>query len=92
MVLLAGTPQQGLIRRVLDESMLEQVGGLRQRAALIEHLGLHELHQAAPQHQLVPGGNGPQQLIGKLAPQCGPELRQALDRRQAIQPRHQRVV
>ena len=33
-----------------------------------------------------------QQLIGKLAPQRGRELRQALHRRQAVQPRHQRVV
>ena len=55
MVLLPGAPEQRLIRRLLDEGMLEQVGGLRQRAALVEHLGLHELHQAAPQLQLVQG-------------------------------------
>ena len=48
-ILLSRALEERLIRRLLDQGMLEQIGGLRQCAALVEHLSLHELHQAAPQ-------------------------------------------
>ena len=92
MVLLAGALQQRLVGRVLDQRMLEAVRRLRRQPLLVQELRLHQLVQSPVQGVLVPRGDGLQQFIGKLAPQRRPELRQALHRRQAIQPRHQRVV
>ena len=92
MVLLPRAPQQGLIGCVLDQGMLKEIRRLRRQPLLVQELRLHQLLQPPPQGALVPRRDGLQQLIGKLAPQRGPELRQALHRRQAIQPRHQRVV
>ena len=40
-ILLTGAPQQGLIRSVLDERMLERVGDLRRHAPLIHQLRVH---------------------------------------------------
>ena len=81
MVVLPGTLEERLIRRLLDEGMLEQVRGLWQRAALVEHLSPYELHQAAPQLQLIHGGHGPQQLVRKLAPDGRSQLRHDFRRR-----------
>ena len=72
--------------------MLEAVGRLRRQPLLVEELRRHQLVQPPSQGRPRPRGDGLQQLIGKLAPQGGPELRHGLHRRQAVQPRHQRVV
>jgi hypothetical protein len=92
MVLLARAAQQRLIGRVLDQGMLEEVHRLRRQPPLVQELCLYQLVQPPLQGLFVPRGDGVQQGIGKLAPQRRPQLRQALHRRQAIQPRHQRVV
>jgi hypothetical protein len=42
-VLLPGALQQRLIRRLLNQGMLEEVRGLRRDTAAIEQLGVHEL-------------------------------------------------
>ena len=49
MILLPRAPQQRLIGRILHQGMLERIGGVRRHAPLVEHLGLHQLHQATPQ-------------------------------------------
>ena len=54
-VLLAGAPQQGLIGRVLDERMLEEVGRLGGSAPLVHQLRLHQLLQPVLQGRLVQG-------------------------------------
>ena len=92
MVLLPRAPQQGLIGRVLDQGMLEEVRRLGRQTLLIQELRLHQLLQPLSQGPLVPWRDGLQQLVGKLAPQRRPELCQAFHRGQAVQPRHQRVV
>ena len=92
MILLSGAFEQRLIRRVLDEGVLEEVRCLGWEPPLVEELRFHQLVQSPLQGVLVPRGDGVQQLIRKLAPQRRPELRHGLHRRQAIQPRHQRVV
>ena len=92
MVLLAGAPQQRLIRHVLDERMLERVGGLRREPPLIQELRGHQLVQSPLHDPLIPRGHGAQQRVGKLTPQGGPELCQGLHRREAVESRHQRVV
>ena len=45
MVLLAGTLEQGLIRRVLDQGVLEEVRRLRRQPPLVQELRLHQLVQ-----------------------------------------------
>jgi hypothetical protein len=92
MVSLACAAQQGLVGGLLDQGMLEEVRRLRWQPPLIQQLRLHQLPQPPLQGRLVPGGDGLQQVIRKLAPECRPELRQAFNHCSAIQPRHQRVV
>ena len=41
MVLLAGTAEQRLIGRILDEGVLEEVGRLRRQPPLLQQLRLH---------------------------------------------------
>ena len=48
--------------------------------------------QPTLQRVLIPGGDGLEQVIGKRAPQRGPELRQRLHRGETVQPRHERVM
>jgi hypothetical protein len=72
--------------------MFEEIRRLRRQTLLVQKLRLHQLLQPPAQCLLVPRSDGLQQFIGKLAPQRGSELRQALHCRQAIQPRHQRIV
>jgi hypothetical protein len=72
--------------------MLEDIGRLRRQPPLVQEFRRHQLVQPLLQGALVPGGDGLQQGIGKLASERGPELCQALHRCQAIEPRHQRVV
>jgi hypothetical protein len=48
-ILLSGALEERLIRRLLDEGMLERVHGLRRYPPLVEHLGLHQLPQTSPQ-------------------------------------------
>ena len=45
MMPLAGAAQQGLIRRLLDQGMLEEVGCLRWQPLLVQELCLHQLVQ-----------------------------------------------
>jgi hypothetical protein len=78
MVLLAGAPQQGLIGRVLDQGMLEEVRRLRWQTLLVQELRRHQLLQPPLQGSLIPGGDGLQQFIGKLTSERRPELRQGL--------------
>ena len=68
MVLLAGTAQQGLIGRVLNQRVLEDVRRLWWQPLLIQELRLHQLVQPALQARLVPRGDRLEQGIGKLAP------------------------
>jgi len=88
MVLLAGAPQQGLIRRLLDEGVLERVRGLRGHAALYDQFGLDQLHERTLKRCRVEWHHGLHQLIGEGAPDDRAQLRDQFCRRQAIQPRH----
>jgi hypothetical protein len=72
MVLLPSAPQQGLVGRILNQGMLEQIRRLWRQPPLIQELRRHQLVQPMLQGLLVPRGDGLQQLIGKLAPQRRP--------------------
>ena len=91
-VLLPCALQERLIGGLLDQRMLEDIRRLGWQPLLVEELCLHQLVQPALDGRLIPRRDGPQQRIGKFAPQCGAELCKALHRCQAIQPGHQRVV
>ena len=61
------------------------------RPPLVEHLGLHQLHQAAPQRQLIQGRHGLEQLIRKRPPQDRPVAPPPCPG-EPIQPRHERIL
>jgi len=44
-ILLPCALEQRLIRRILNQGMLEEVAGVRRQAALVEQLGLDQLSQ-----------------------------------------------
>jgi hypothetical protein len=58
MVLLPRTPEQRLIRRVLDQGVLEEVRRLRRESPLVEELRRNQLVQPLLQGLLVPRGDG----------------------------------
>jgi hypothetical protein len=70
--LLAGAPQYGLIGRLRDQGMFESVRRLRRQPLLVQELRLYQLVEPLSQGLLVPGVDGLQQGIGKLAPQGRP--------------------
>jgi hypothetical protein len=47
-VVLSGALEERLIRRLLDEGMLERIHGLRRYPSLVEHFSLHQLPEAPP--------------------------------------------
>ena len=65
-------------RLLLKQGVLECIRGLRRHPLLVEHLGLYQLHQAAPQRQLIQGRHGLEQLIRKRPPQDRPSCATAL--------------
>jgi hypothetical protein len=74
-ILLPRAPEQQLIRRVLDEGMLEPIGGsLGGHAALVQQFGIDELCELALQGLLLQEGNRAEQLVSKLAPDRGTQL------------------
>jgi len=72
--------------------VLKEVRCLWWQPLLVHELRLHQLVQPMLQGPLAPWRDRLEEGIGKLMPECRPELRQALHRPQAIQPGHQRVV
>jgi hypothetical protein len=89
--LLASRPEQALIRSVLHEGMLEAVGHGRWRAAAKHQFGRDQLVQGG-RELAVHWGDGGKQPRAELAPDHRSDLGDFLDRRQAIQAGHQRVV
>ena len=68
---------------------IDRVG---RRAALEDQLGGDEAGESGLQLVLGKAGDGAQQRVGKLASDRGADLRHPPHRRQAVEPRHQRVV
>jgi hypothetical protein len=77
---------------VLDQGMLKDIPGPRRSPPLVEEFGGHQLRQPGSQGVLVLRGNGRKQLIGKLPPQHGAELRHLFGPIELIQPRHERIL
>ena len=51
MQLVARAPEQGSIRGVLHQGMLELVDDVRRRAALVDQLGIDQLFQRLPERR-----------------------------------------
>ena len=90
--LLPATAQQAAVGRLLDQCVLEAVGRLRRRAAPEHQLGIDQLLQGLLQIALAQWRHRGQQRIGELAPDRRTDLRHLLDRSEAVEARHQRVV
>ena len=86
---LPPAPEQGFIRGVLDQRMLEGVARIGRRARAEQQLRLFELHQSGAQRPLVAARDRAQQWVGELAADRGADLRDLLDRRQPIKTRRQ---
>ena len=90
--LLPAALQKRGVGGVLDERVLEDVGRLRRRAAAVDQLGRHELAECVLQWGTLDGRNRFEQAIRELAPDRRADLRGLLDRREAIQARHQGIL
>ena len=90
--LLALALEQRLVRRVLDESVLEQVPRLAAKALAIDELRLHQAPQLLLQRGLVVGADGRQQLEGEDAADHRRDLGHLLGRPQPVEPRGQRIA
>jgi hypothetical protein len=78
---LSRATQQGAVGGILDQRVLEQIFRRRRGAALEDQASLDEAAQSLLQFGFgVRHGRG-QQLIGKVAPDCGADLRHTLGRR-----------
>ena len=84
--------EQRLVGRVLDQGVLEAVGGLGRRAAAEDQLGRDQLVEGGAQLGFRPVGDRGEQLVAELAADHGADLRHLLDRREAVEAGHQRVV
>ena len=64
-----------------DQRVLEQIFGCRRRAALKDQAGFDEAAKGLPQFGLGELHSRCQQVIGKVAFDCGADLRHILGRR-----------
>ena len=78
---LARAAQQGAVGSVLDQRVLEQVLGRRRRATLEDEAGFDEAAEGVLQFRLGEPHGRCEQLMRKVAPDCGADLRHSLRRR-----------
>ena len=84
--------EQGAVGGVLDQRVLEAVGRLGRGAAAEHELGGDQLVEGGLQLRLGPVGDRGEQRVGELAAERGADLRDLLDRREAVEAGEQRVV
>ena len=89
--LLARALEQRLVRRLLDQRMLEDVGGRGRLPAREEDFGIDQARQPVAQGGLVEPRHRREQRIPELPSQHRRPLRHLLRRREPIEPRHQTV-
>src|SRR5215469_8171353 len=90
--LLARAAQQTAMRSVLHQRMFESINRLGWRASLEDQLGSDETGESRLQLIVGKTRHGMHQRIGKLASHRRADLGYQTNRRQAVQPRHQRVT
>src|SRR6267142_4141419 len=72
--------------------MLEGIDRVGRRATLEHQLGGYEASERGLQLLLSKAGDDAQQCVGELASDGGADLRDRPHRRQAVEPRHQRIL
>src|SRR5262245_58824995 len=92
MVLLASALEQRLVRRLLDQGMLEGVRGAGWYAARVKEFGVDQSAQRGLQRRLIQGSHVPEQVVGEHSADGGPELRDRLGSAQAIQACRERIA
>jgi len=90
--LLAPGAQQGAVGGFLDQRVLEHVGGVVRRAALVDQLGAEQVAQCGVQRVALDRGQGREMRESELAPDHGAHLGQLLGGRMPVEPGQQRVV
>ena len=78
-------------RPLLEQGVLEHIRGVRRHPLLVEHLGLHQLYQAAPQRQLIQDATAWSSSYANVRPRTA-QLRHRLALGEPIQPRHERIL
>jgi hypothetical protein len=81
---LAPGLKQGAVGGILDQGVLEAVGGVRWRAAAEDELGRDQLVEGGLQLRLRPVGDRGEQRVRELPANRGADLGDLLDRGQAI--------
>ena len=84
--------EQAFVGGVADQSVLERVARGRQLAGAEDELRILQLRERGPQRWLVVADDGVQQGIGEFAPNRRADLRDVLNRGEAIEARHQRIL
>ena len=84
--------EQRGIRRILDQGVLERIGGPRRPPPLVQQFRPDQLRQPRLQGRFVLRREGLEHLIGKLPPQHRPHLRHLFGRMQLIQAGHERIL
>src|ERR1700677_2295691 len=89
---LATAAQQRGVRSVLHQRMLENVNRFRRRAAAMDQFGRDELAERVLQRRALDRRYRFQQSIRELSPDRRADRRVFFDRRETVEPRHQRVL
>src|SRR5262252_691753 len=89
MELLALAPQERVVRRIANQSMLEAINGVRWRASREDQLGVHQLGERILQPDLRELRHGGQKLEGKFAADGAADLHHLPDAGQAVETGHQ---
>ncbi len=92
MQVLALGLEQRAVGGVLDQRVLEAVGGIGRGAAAIDQLGRNQLVQRRLQLRLGPVGDRGEQPVGELAPERGADLGDLFHGCEAVEAGEQRVM
>ena len=92
MKLLAPASQEAAVGRVLDEGVLEHIGGFRRLAVGVDQIRRGQLRERGIERARRHRRDRGKQTIREFAPDGGADLRDLLDRREPVETRHQRVV
>jgi len=91
-IVLSRPLQQRLVRRIVNQRVLEDVLRTRAPSSLVKQFGIHQLVQSKLQRGLFERDDRLQHFVRKFPPEDRTELRNFANRRQPIQSRHQQVL
>ena len=86
MQVLARSSQEGAVRSILDQSMLERITRTGWSTTTEYEAGIRQLTECFAQFALTVPGDGGEQFIGEFAAKSSANLGHFLDRHQPIEP------